>query len=157
MCINISGCDAYTAELPFSRNSVARKEDLTSTGTFSWLFNFKIFSFYSLRFYASLNIMRVWYVFIILGERSFTYSTAPIERKNRCPIAFHDIGGRCYFYGYFKLNWFRAIEFCHSFGESVSLACIESKDENENLKKWLLRNGKSMSRFLFIYILDQIK
>ena len=78
----------------------------------------------------------------ILGERSFGYSVAPIDKQNNCPIAFHDIGGRCYFYGYFKLNWFRAIEFCHSFGESVSLACIESKDENQQLKKWLLRNGK---------------
>ena len=78
----------------------------------------------------------------ILGERSIGYSVAPIDKQNNCPIAFHDIGGRCYFYGYFKLNWFRAIEFCHSFGESVSLACIESKDENQQLKKWLLRNGK---------------
>ena len=46
MCINISGCDAYTAELPFSRNSVARKEDLTSTGTCSWSFHFKRLLYY---------------------------------------------------------------------------------------------------------------
>ena len=77
-------------------------------------------------------------------ERSFgNYnSITSIDKPNKCPIAFHDIGGRCYFYGYFKLNWFRAMEFCHSFGESVSLACIESKQENEQLKKWLLQNGK---------------
>ena len=34
------------------------------------------------------------------------------------------------------------MEFCHSFGESVSLACIESKEENEHLKEWLIVNGK---------------
>jgi hypothetical protein len=62
--------------------------------------------------------------------------------QSGCPIAFHEIGGRCYFYGYFKLNWFRAMEFCHSFGESVSLACIETKQENEHLKEWLIKNGK---------------
>ena len=63
-------------------------------------------------------------------------------RTSECPIAFHQIGGKCYFYGYFKLNWFRAMEFCHSFGESVSLACIETPEENEHLKNWLISNGK---------------
>ena len=59
-----------------------------------------------------------------------------------CPIAFHRIGDKCYFYGYFKLNWFRAMEFCHSFGSSVSLACIESPQENDYLKNWLIEYGK---------------
>ena len=63
-------------------------------------------------------------------------------RGGDCPIAFHKIGNKCYFYGYFKLNWFRAMEFCHSFGESVSLACIESQEENQHLKEWLILNGK---------------
>ena len=72
--------------------------------------------------------------------------TNSIEEKNSdnnggCPIAFHKIGEKCYFYGYFKLNWFRAMEFCHSFGESVSLACIETQEENEHLKEWLIANG----------------
>jgi hypothetical protein len=50
---------------------------------------------------------------------------------NLCPAGFHDLGdGRCYFYGYFKLNWFRAMEFCHSFGSDVSLACIETRIVN---------------------------
>ncbi len=82
------------------------------------------------------------------GTTSYTAEVAQnsvFEHKSnggRCPIAFHEIGGRCYFYGYFKLNWFRAMEFCHSFGASVSLACIESKEENDHLKKWLIQNGK---------------
>ena len=59
-----------------------------------------------------------------------------------CPIAFHKIGDKCYFYGYFKLNWFRAMEFCHSFGSSVSLACIESPQENDYLKNWLIEYGE---------------
>ena len=63
--------------------------------------------------------------------------------RSECPIAFNKIGDKCYFYGYFKLNWFRAMEFCHSFGESVSLACIETKAENEDLKNWLIQNGKA--------------
>lgn len=63
------------------------------------------------------------------------------NKEGGCPIAFHKIGAKCYFYGYFKLNWFRAMEFCHSFGESVSLACIETQEENEHLKEWLIANG----------------
>ena len=140
----ILGCDAYSAEVPLSRNSVARKEDFTSTGRFKDDFNW--INLHNLILCYSFVIW-IESCFVFLGERSFAYSAAPVEKKNRCPIAFHDIGGRCYFYGYFKLNWFRAIEFCHSFGESVSLACIESQDENEQLKKWLLRNGKSSNTF----------
>lgn len=66
------------------------------------------------------------------------------RHNDDCPIAFHKIGNKCYFYGYFKLNWFRAMEFCHSFGESVSLACIESHEENNHLKDWLIANGKRL-------------
>ncbi len=47
-------------------------------------------------------------------------------------MGFTDIDGRCYYYGDFKLNWFRAIEFCHSFGSQVSLACIETRQEAAN-------------------------
>eukprot|EP00094_Tigriopus_californicus_P012061 TCALIF_11654-PA protein Name:"Similar to Perlucin (Haliotis laevigata)" AED:0.53 eAED:0.53 QI:0/0.25/0/0.4/0.75/0.8/5/0/476 len=66
----------------------------------------------------------------------------PFENESSlCPIAFHEIGGKCYFYGYFKLNWFRAMEFCHSFGQSVSLACIENTEENDSLKQWLEKHG----------------
>ena len=28
-----------------------------------------------------------------------------IDSNTKCPVAFTEIGGRCYFYGYFKLNW----------------------------------------------------
>ena len=28
-----------------------------------------------------------------------------IEKGRKCPVAFNEIGGKCYFYGYFKLNW----------------------------------------------------
>ena len=59
-----------------------------------------------------------------------------------CPPSFIRLGEKCYFYGYFKLNWFRAMEFCHSFGEGVSLACIETEKENVRLKNWLIHNGR---------------
>jgi hypothetical protein len=50
---------------------------------------------------------------------------------------------------------FRAMEFCHSFGSSVSLACIETKDENEHLKEWLLEHGKTVSHSgFFIFNVD---
>ena len=68
------------------------------------------------------------------------------EDDNPCPMAFTHIGGRCYFYGGFKLNWFRAMEFCHSFGRSVSLAAIETRQENEALKGWLVENGRKESK-----------
>ena len=70
---------------------------------------------------------------VILGNNtSHTY----------CPPSFHHIGSGCYFYGYFKLNWFRAMEFCHSMGEGVSLATIEEREENYEVKTWLLKHGK---------------
>ena len=69
-------------------------------------------------------------------------------RTSECPIAFHQIGGKCYFYGYFKLNWFRAMEFCHSFGQSVSLACLETKDENEQLKAQKNRINDDLQRLM---------
>ena len=59
-----------------------------------------------------------------------------------CPVAFQQIGSRCYFYGTFKLNWFRAMEFCHSFGRSVSLAAIETAEENDHIREWLTAHGK---------------
>ena len=34
-----------------------------------------------------------------------------------CPPGYRPIGEGCYFYGHFRLNWFRAMEFCHSFGK----------------------------------------
>ena len=46
-----------------------------------------------------------------------------------CPAGFAGIGGGCYFHSLFKLNWFRAMEFCHSFGSHVSLACIETREQ----------------------------
>ena len=36
------------------------------------------------------------------------------------------------------------MEFCHSFGKSVSLAAIETSEENDGIKKWLNEHGKSM-------------
>lgn len=29
-----------------------------------------------------------------------------VDESRKCPVAFNEIGGRCYFYGYFKLNWY---------------------------------------------------
>ncbi|XP_050734505.1 perlucin-like protein [Eriocheir sinensis] len=62
-----------------------------------------------------------------------------------CPMAFQKLGSRCYFYGYFPLNWFRAAEFCHSFGRGVSLATLETAEENYYVKKWLTLNGNHNS------------
>ncbi|KAK8391147.1 hypothetical protein O3P69_017064 [Scylla paramamosain] len=62
-----------------------------------------------------------------------------------CPMAFQKLGSRCYFYGYFPLNWYRAAEFCHSFGRGVSLATLETAEENHHVKKWLTMNGNHNS------------
>ncbi|XP_018006966.1 perlucin-like [Hyalella azteca] len=59
----------------------------------------------------------------------------------KCPMAFEEAGGRCYFFGRFPLNWFRALEFCHSFGSSVSLATIETSRENFFIKQFLRASG----------------
>merc|ERR1712059_222822 len=56
-------------------------------------------------------------------------------------LSFRRIGSGCYFYGFFKLNWFRAMEFCHSFGQGTSLATVETEKENKFIKHWLLRYG----------------
>ncbi|KAG7153435.1 Perlucin-like 3 [Homarus americanus] len=74
-------------------------------------------------------------------------STSPLKYQihSKCPMAFHEVGGSCYFYGYFPLNWFRAAEFCHSFGSGVSLATIETLQENYFIKKWLAVNGQLVS------------
>jgi len=58
-----------------------------------------------------------------------------------CPLSFQRIGRGCYFYGYFKLNWFRAMEFCHSFGRGASLATLDTPGENRKIKTWLLEHG----------------
>jgi len=63
------------------------------------------------------------------------------RRYEDCPVSFQKIGGRCYFYGYFKLNWWRAAEFCHSFGLGASLATLETKEENEYVEDFLLKYG----------------
>ena len=34
------------------------------------------------------------------------------------------------------------MEFCHSFGDGVSLAAIETREENEVIKDWLGENGE---------------
>ena len=39
----------------------------------------------------------------------------------------------------------RAMEFCHSFGDGVSLATIETRKENDQLKTWLLKHGKYLN------------
>ena len=65
--------------------------------------------------------------------------------KTKCPPSFHKIGSGCYFYGYFKLNWFRAMEFCHTFGTGVSLATIETREENESIENWLVDHGKEFN------------
>ena len=72
---------------------------------------------------------------------SFHSSFVDDPLKSDCPPSFARLGPKCYFFGYFKLNWFRALEFCHSFGEGVSLACIETEKENVRVKNWLIHNG----------------
>jgi len=87
-------------------------------------------------------LVLIWTITFLQGQGYAPEVQNDLEiQTSECPIAFHQIGGKCYFYGYFKLNWFRAMEFCHSFGESVSLACIETPEENEHLKNWLISNG----------------
>ncbi|XP_040564754.1 lithostathine-1-like [Lepeophtheirus salmonis] len=61
--------------------------------------------------------------------------------KSTCPVAFTHIGESCYFYGYFRLNWFRAMEFCHTFGDTVSLSALDTPKENNDVKNWLLDHG----------------
>ena len=61
-----------------------------------------------------------------------------------CPLSFQRIGRGCYFYGYFKLNWYRAMEFCHSFGRGASLATLDTPAENRKIKAWLRENGEKV-------------
>ena len=35
------------------------------------------------------------------------------------------------------------MEFCNSMGDGVSLATIESREENYEVKTWLLKHGKN--------------
>ncbi|XP_069181333.1 perlucin [Procambarus clarkii] len=78
-----------------------------------------------------------------LGKKNVSSNVSLLRPQlvQSCPMAFHKIGTKCYFYGYFPLNWFRAAEFCHSFGNGVSLATIETAQENLYIKKWLAVNG----------------
>jgi len=76
---------------------------------------------------------------VLQGVESHTHVHLPL--KENCPHGFHRLGDGCYFYAYFRLNWFRAMEFCHSFGDGVSLAAIETWEENEEIKDWLEDNG----------------
>ena len=64
------------------------------------------------------------------------------QGSSGCPLSFQRIGRGCYFYGYFKLNWFRAMEFCHSFGRGASLATLDTPGENRKIKTWLLEHGE---------------
>ena len=101
-----------------------------------------------------------------------------------CPSSYQPIGDGCYFFGQFKLNWFRvgfmptiglclhyliiypifhqAMEFCHSFGKDSSLVVIETEQENNYLKQWLIKHGKKGSLVMHImgiyrYYRQQIK
>ena len=78
---------------------------------------------------------------ITVVEVTALHNTQTDPLQSECPPSFVLLGPKCYFFGYFKLNWFRALEFCHSFGEGVSLACVESEKENVRLKNWLIHNG----------------
>nr|XP_053642993.1 perlucin-like isoform X1 [Cherax quadricarinatus]XP_053642994.1 perlucin-like isoform X2 [Cherax quadricarinatus] len=80
---------------------------------------------------------------VVLAKKNVSSNTSPLQNqlRSKCPMAFHEIGNKCYFYGYFPLNWFRAAEFCHSFGNGVSLATIETSQENLSIRKWLAVNG----------------
>ncbi|KAG7155161.1 Perlucin-like 2, partial [Homarus americanus] len=84
----------------------------------------------------------VWPVCVIsLGQEGKYQSTQVPDSQQVSHGVSHEVGGSCYFYGYFPLNWFRAAEFCHSFGSGVSLATIETLQENYFIKKWLAVNG----------------
>jgi len=74
-------------------------------------------------------------------RNGFRVVNTVVEDEGNCPAGFTGIGGGCYFHSLFKLNWFRAMEFCHSFGSHVSLACIETRRENERIKEWLNKYG----------------
>ena len=58
-----------------------------------------------------------------------------------CPLAFQQLTSGCYFYGRFKLNWYRAMEFCHSLGDGASLAALETRGEGRAVGAWLGRHG----------------
>lgn len=83
--------------------------------------------------------MRV--VIILLAVLAITDSYVAHRILEECPRGFLHLGRGCYFYAYFRLNWFRAMEFCHSFGPGVSLAAIETPEENDDIKMWLKDNG----------------
>ena len=43
------------------------------------------------------------------------------------------------------------MEFCHSFGKDSSLVVIETEQENNHLKQWLIKNGWINSSHCLIY------
>ena len=81
---------------------------------------------------------QLWMVLGLLGAAN----------ASSCPLSFQRIGRGCYFYGYFKLNWFRAMEFCHSFGRGASLATLDTPGENRKIKTWLLEHGENSRTYL---------
>ncbi|XP_023328161.1 lithostathine-1-alpha, partial [Eurytemora carolleeae] len=91
-------------------------------------------------------MFRIYLVFLILQyslgvEARFAKASQFKTQADACPLAFQQIAGRCYFFGYFKLNWFRAAEFCHNFGFGSSLATVETKIENDKIEEFLLEHG----------------
>merc|ERR1712088_767529 len=82
--------------------------------------------------HGQLIMRQIWVVLGLLGA----------AHGSSCPLSFQRIGRGCYFYGYFKLNWFRAMEFCHSFGRGASLATLDTPGENRKIKTWLLEHGE---------------
>ena len=91
--------------------------------------------------YYNLNTSPLPISLILISLILTTSSEASISSQTFCPSAFHPVGSGCYFYGHFKLNWFRAMEFCHSLGREASLAVIETDQENSQLKTWLTAHG----------------
>jgi hypothetical protein len=65
-------------------------------------------------------------------------------RREGCLLkGFQKIGEKCYFYGSFPLNWFKALEFCNSLGLEISLAAIETRQEDDELKRWIAKQGEA--------------
>ena len=81
---------------------------------------------------------QIWVLFLLL------LGLLRAAHGSSCPLSFQRIGRGCYFYGYFKLNWFRAMEFCHSFGQGASLATLDTPGENRKIKTWLLKHGETL-------------
>ena len=89
----------------------------------------------------NINIRPLTLTLTLILTLVLSRSEAAISSQTFCPSAFHPVGSGCYFYGHFKLNWFRAMEFCHSLGKDASLAVIETEEENKELQQWLRLHG----------------